>query len=225
MSKNIFHIINKATKDHNLKHSDLRIFLCLISYNTFNKIFPSLETISIDTGIKSRPDISKGLKRLKELNYIEIKRRKHQTNIYKLNVEKIEVKKKEISEPLKSTEISYMNKAMLEVVAGEVAKAKGYSKPESSDFKFVNNLLKEKADDNYKEDHFNYIRKCLMILYLINKHLNKFSNTEYKYPYFKTVYSAYSYNLIHKDIFDSKTSIVKMNKPDIKIINEPSVNY
>jgi hypothetical protein len=58
--------------------------MILISYNTFRKIFPSLETISKDTGIKSIPDISKKLQNLSKYGYIKIIRRKHQSNIYEI---------------------------------------------------------------------------------------------------------------------------------------------
>lgn len=178
MSKNIFHIINKATKDHNLKHSDLRIFLCLISYNSFNKIFPSLETISIDTGIKSRPDISKGLKRLKELEYIEIKRRKHQTNIYNLNVDKIEVKKKEISKNIevkKSVSAETLkNKSILYSVVYLYSKIQKRS-IDSSDYAFIKHLLKEKQKDN-----ISYVQKCLMLCNVLKSKIDKTGEQKYK---------------------------------------------
>jgi hypothetical protein len=81
---NIFEIINKISRDTRIKHSEFRIFMILISYNTFRKIFPSLETISKDTGIKSIPDISKKLQNLSKYGYIKIIRRKHQSNIYEI---------------------------------------------------------------------------------------------------------------------------------------------
>lgn len=185
MSKNIFHIINKATKDHNLKHSDLRIFMCLISYNSFNKIFPSLETISRDTGIKSRPDISKGLKRLKELKYIDIKRRKHQTNIYKLNVDKIEVKIKEIPKNIEAKKTTRVETLKTNSILYSVVYL--YSKIqnrtiESSDFAFVSRLLQLKQKDN-----ISYIQKCLMLCNVLKSKIDNTGELKYK----GILYNAY----------------------------------
>ena len=82
---NIFQNINKVCKDVNISHSEFRVFMVLVSYNSNKKIFPSLDTIAKDSGIKSKTDISKKLNNLKERGYIEIKRRKHQSNIYRIN--------------------------------------------------------------------------------------------------------------------------------------------
>lgn len=206
MSKNIFHIINKATKDHNLKHSDLRIFMCLISYNSYGKIFPSLETISKDTGIKSIPDISKGLRKLRELDYIESKQRKHQSNIYKIKYIECEMKTKKEKPKVDvdiNSDVKYMDNAMIEVVAGQFAKATGRLKPESSDFAIVNKLLNLKLSDHYKKDCMNTVRKCLMLLYFINIHIDKLKGDN-PYPYFQTVYSTANYNSIRKKIFETE---------------------
>lgn len=214
MSKNIFHIINKATKDHNLKHSDLRIFLCLISYNSFNKIFPSLDTISSDTGIKSRPDISKGLKRLKEYNYIEIKRRKHQTNIYKLNIEQTEIKEK-IVKP-KSIE-TIKKKSILYSVVYLYSKIQNRS-IESSDFAFISRLLQLKQKDN-----ISYVQKCLMLCSVIKTMKDKTGEAKYKGVLYNS-YRELSYTKFHKEVFETKSFRID-KKPDIKIINEPTINY
>lgn len=210
MRKNIFHLLNKATKDLNLKHSDVRILNCLISYNSFNKIFPSQETISNDIGIKSRPDISKGLRNLERNGYIEIKRRKHQSNLYKLNTEdkiKPKLEKPKIEKESKDENIKYMDKAMIEIVAGEVAKAKGKNKHDSSDFSFVNSMLKIKEGDKYKEDSYNVIRKCLILLYFINIHFEKFENGNNFYPYIKKIYSLADYSDIKSKIFNSNVAV------------------
>lgn len=99
----IFNVINKICKDKRVKHSEFRVFMVLVSYNTFRNIFPSLETISKDSGIKSKPDISKMLHKLKKLEYIDIKPRKNQSNKYLiLNADKEPIrneKKEEKAEP------------------------------------------------------------------------------------------------------------------------------
>lgn len=198
MSKNIFHIINKATKDLNLKHSDVRIFLCLISYNTFKKIFPSLDTISSDTGIKSIPDVSKGLKRLKECGYIDIKRRKHQTNIYKLNIEQIEIKKK-VNKP-KSIE-SMKNKSILYSVVYLYSKIQNRS-IESSDFAFINRLLQLKQRDNVS-----YTQKCLMLCYVLKSKIEKTGEPKYKGILWNS-YCNLSYTDFKNNLYKESDSIL-----------------
>ncbi len=137
-----------------------------------------METISLDTGIKSGSDISKGLKRLKELKYIEIKRRKHQTNIYKLKVDKIEVKKKEISKDIEVkksvTAESIKNKSMLYSVVYLYSKIQKHS-IESSDFAFISRLLQLKQKDN-----ISYVQKCLMLCNVIKSKIDNTGELKYK---------------------------------------------
>ena len=99
----IFNVINKICKDKRVKHSEFRVFMVLVSYNTFRNIFPSLETISKDSSIKSKPDISKMLHKLESLGYIRIIPRKNQSNKYViLNADKEPIrnaKKDEKPEP------------------------------------------------------------------------------------------------------------------------------
>lgn len=83
--RGIFEIINRIVKDRNIKHAEYRVFMDLVSYNSFRKIFPSLQTISEDTGIKSIPDISNMLQKLERFGYIKIIRRKHLSNIYEIS--------------------------------------------------------------------------------------------------------------------------------------------
>lgn len=106
--KSILFTLNEVTRDKRLKHYEVRIFNVLVSYNGYGKIFPSLETISKDTGIKSKSDISKALKHLHELEYIKKRRRKYNSNIYEIRgVAKVTKKtrpdanKPETSEPIK----------------------------------------------------------------------------------------------------------------------------
>lgn len=82
--KSILLILNSVTRDTRLKHYEVRIFNALVSYNGYGKIFPSLETISKDTGIKSKSDISKALTNLEKLGYINKTRRKYNSNIYEI---------------------------------------------------------------------------------------------------------------------------------------------
>lgn len=87
--EDIFHIINTVVKDKRLKHSEVRVFMVLVSYNGKRNIFPSQNRISNDSGIKSISDISKMLKKLAIYGYIKITKRKHQSNIYEiLNINK-----------------------------------------------------------------------------------------------------------------------------------------
>lgn len=200
MSTNIFHIINKATKDQNLKHSDLRIFLCLISYNSFNKIFPSLDTISADTGIKSRPDISKGLKRLKDNNYIEIKRRKHQTNIYKLKDVATDLKIRKKREKEQVTIETIKKNSILYSVVYLYSKIQNRS-IESSDFAFINRLLQLKQKDNVS-----YTGKCLMLCYILNSLKEKTGELKYKGILYNS-YRDLNYSDF-KNILNSESQII-----------------
>ncbi|HMQ70124.1 MAG TPA: helix-turn-helix domain-containing protein [Ignavibacteria bacterium] len=204
--KNIFHLINKAVKDTRLKHCEVRILLCLISYNSFNKIFPSRETISKDTGIKSNAHISRHLNRLKDLGYIQIIRRKQNSNIYKLNL-------------MEATNHVTINESLKEinqsVKAVTIDKLTEYSINPS----FLDLILKINtgAGEVYK--------KCFQLLYCIaqlEKRKNEINNLQ---AYLLTTYRNLSYSQFHKDLFELKKTIKKIIRPDKEILLSPAVNY
>lgn len=204
MRKNIFHLINKATKDHNLKNSEVRILLCLISYNSFKKIFPSLETISLDTGIKSKPDISKGLQRLKELDYIEIKRRKHQTNIYILNTDNIEIKKKVT---VKNIESTIMKNIFYSVIY--IYSKINNCKENECDIDFLKRVI-----DKNKKSGINYIQKCMILCYVINDLRTKINDPKYKGILYNT-YRSFDYQKNIKDTIESKNESLLLNEYEV----------
>lgn len=89
MKKNknyILTTLNKAVKDDNLKNLDLRVLLCLVSYNGKGEIKPGLKTIAKDIGIRNNSisSVSNSITRLKKSGYITIKRRFQKPNIYSI---------------------------------------------------------------------------------------------------------------------------------------------
>lgn len=184
----IFKNINRVCKDSNISHSEFRVFMVLVSYNSNRKIYPSLETISKDSKIKSIPDISKKLNKLKERGYIEIHRRKHQSNIYKIVNVKEPVKQSHPEpeqEPAKLKEIEpaehkpltkeQKEKSILYSTVTIYAKMLYNRKYESGDFAIIQKLLKLKANDNYC-----YTVKCLMLLQVIQSIKDKITDNNFK---------------------------------------------
>lgn len=184
----IFKNINKVCKDSNISHSEFRVFMVLVSYNSNKKIFPSLDTIAKDSGIKSKTDISKKLNNLKERGYIEIKRRKHQSNIYRINDLKEPVKqshpkpeqkpaklkdiKQDKSEPMTKEQ---QEKSILYSTVTIYAKVLYNRKYESGDFAIIRKLLKLKDADYYC-----YTVKCLMLLQVIQSIKDKITDNNFR---------------------------------------------
>lgn len=200
MKEKVLNFLIRANKDIRLKHSEVRILVCLISYNTFKKIFPSRETISRDTGIKSLTDISKQINRLKEFGYIEILRRKQQSNLYKLIFIKLEIEMNHLDDPVKEITIS---------------KFKEFSLNEA----FFNTIMKINtgASEIYQ--------KCFMILYcigLLEKRKDEINNFQ---AYLLTTYKNLSYSEYHKNVFESNHLICNSIKPEFEIITKPEINY
>jgi len=224
--RNIFEILKDVLSDKRLTAFDKNVFSCLLTYNGKGRIFPSRREIMNRLNSRNLPTISKSVNKLQETGYIEITRRKQKSNIYKIKTYKVEMKTKN-EKPIAETdvikEVKYMNKAMVEIVAGEVAKAKGNSYADSSDYIFVNSLLKIKAQDRHKDDCFNNVRNCLILLYLINKYYDKFTIGNNTFAYFKKIYSLTSYETIRKEIFE--INIPTVYYPDKNILNNPSINY
>lgn len=183
---NIFQNINKVCKDVNISHSEFRVFMVLVSYNSNKKIFPSLDTIAKDSGIKSKTDISRKLNKLKERGYIEIKRRKHQSNIYRINDLKEPVKQShpKTEKPAKLKEFKpaeykpltekQKEKSILYSTVTIYAKMQN-RKYESGDFAIIRKLLKLKDADNYC-----YTVKCLMLLQVIQSVKDKIADNNFR---------------------------------------------
>lgn len=200
MRENVLHLIIRANKDKRLKHSEVRILVCLISYNTYKKIFPSRETIKKDTSIKSLTDISKQLNRLKNFGYIEIIRRKQQSNIYKLILKNSEVEMNQLDEPVKEITIS---------------KFKEFSLTEA----YFNTIMKINtgASEIYQ--------KCFMILYCIGLLEKRKDNITNFQAYLLTTYKNLRYSQFHKEVFESILLSCNSTKPDSDIITKPEINY
>jgi len=205
---NVFNVFPEVLKDKDLTYLDKTVFFGLITFNGRGKIYPSHKELGERIGCNSLNNISVSVNKLQEKGFIKIHKRFQKSNIYTIN--KIDSKMKNKQDPKKPKDkneskdesIEYMDKAMIEIVAGEVAKAYDRSSAETSDFLFVNLLLKIKISDKYKDDNFNTVRKCLMLLYLINIHKDKFKNGN-AYPYFQKVYSTSNYSILNKKIFSS----------------------
>lgn len=185
---NIFKNINQVLKDREISHSEFRVFMVLVSYNSCKKIYPSLETISKDCGIKSISFVSKLLNQLKERGYITIHRRKHQSNIYKIVDVKEGVKQshpkpeQEPAKPKRFKPAKYKpltekqkEESILYSTVSIYAKSLCNRKYESGDFAFIRKLLKLKTNDNYC-----YTVKCLMLLQVIQSIKDKITDNNYK---------------------------------------------
>lgn len=204
-------------RDKELTYLDKCVFASLITFNGRGKIYPALKEIGNRINCNSVNNVSVSLNKLKKYGYIEIVRRFQKSNIYIINNIKTEMKiEKDTSSEIciekskPEDSIKFMDKAMIDVTVEQVAAAYGRSIPESSDHVFVNKLLKIKEKDEFKKDCMNNVRKCLMLLYLIKFHSDKFKNGN-AYPYFQTVFSTCSYSDISKKIFKSGISNNKVS--------------
>ena len=185
---NIFKNINKVCKDKKVSHAGFRVFMVLVSYNSCKKIYPALDTIAKDSGIKSISFVSRQLNRLKERGYIEIHRRKHQSNIYKIVDVKEPVKQSHPipeQKPAKIKEVKpaeykpiteeQKEKSILYSTVSIYAKVLYNRKYESGDFAIIRKLLKLKDADNYC-----YTVKCLMLLQVIQSVKDKITDNSFR---------------------------------------------
>ena len=83
----VFNILKIVLEDSRLTYLDKTVFTALITFNGNNKIFPSISEIGNRIKCNSKNNISVSIKKLKELNYIEVKRRFQKSNIYILDTE------------------------------------------------------------------------------------------------------------------------------------------
>lgn len=202
MSK-VFNVLAEVLKDTDLSYLDKTVFTALITFNGRGRIFPSIKEIGKRINCNSVNNISVSLNKLKKNGHIHIQRRFQKSSIYKLkdtqSYMKTSKSKKDLSSKI-DNDSEYMNNAMIEAVAGQVAISNGRNIPESADYSFVNSLLKLKESDKFKQDNMNTVRKCLMLLYLIKIHSDKFKE-DIPYTYFVKVFSNSNYTSIRKKIF------------------------
>lgn len=204
--KKVFNALADVMKDKDLTYLDKCVFCSLLTFNGKGKIFPAIKEIGKRINCNSTNNVSVSLNKLKQNGHIQIIRRFQKSNIYKIgNQSEMKLTKKEIPEGIKedpNDKVTYMNNAMINVVAEQVASVNGRVFPESADYSFVNSMLKLKESDKYKSDNINTVRKCIMLLYLIKIHADKFKD-EIPYPYMKKVYSTAIYKNIRNKIFQS----------------------
>lgn len=203
----IFKLINTVTKDKRLKHSEVRVFMSLISYNSFKKIFPSLKTIAKDTGIKSIPDISKKLHNLEKCGYIKIIRRKHLSNVYILNplfedlipeAENPEhpQEKPEIKKDIEEAEKVILN-AYITQIAFTVAEYRKETKPGDQIYKFINRILNTYSDRNVKK----YQVAFMLLVYILKAGENKFKSG-LPFAYFNSFFPMLYYSDFRREMFN-----------------------
>lgn len=213
----VFNILKEVIEDKRLTYLDKTVFTSLITFNGKNKIFPSLSEIGNRINCNSQNNISVSINKLKELNYIDVKRRFQKSNIYilknvttDLNIKKQRDKKQKSNDTLK-------NKSILYSVVYLYSKIQNRS-IESSDFAFINRLLQLKQKDN-----ITYIQKCLMLCSVLKSKKDRTAEPKYKGIIYNS-YQALDYAKYHKEVFETKSNRIKI-KPDIKIIYEPTINY
>jgi hypothetical protein len=181
--------------------------MVLISYNTFRKIFPSLETISKDSGIKSITDISKKLHTLEKYGYISIIRRKHLSNIYKIN--SIEMKNPVDPEPQKAEK--EILKAYIERIAYVIAGYRNINidsneKKKQQIFAFINNYVY-----GFKDKTVKHYQVAFMFLCYVLRNENKFC-AKLPYNYFNTFFiDKLKYSDFRNEIFSSDNYINLIN--------------
>lgn len=210
----IFEIINTVTKDKRLNHSEVRVFMDLISYNSFKKIFPSLETISKDTGIRSIPDVSKKLHNLEKYGYIQIIRRKHLSNIYKINfqeMKKIEQKKprksKSIEKKLSETVIIQDNEnniteAFIYQIALIIASHRDEPAPGKQIYIFINRILNNYSDKNIKK----YQIAFMLLHYILKAGREKYIGS-LPYSYFNSFFPMLYYSDFRRQMFENERNL------------------
>lgn len=207
---NIFKNINKVCKDKKVSHAGFRVFMVLVSYNSCKKIYPSLETISKDCGIKSISFVSRLLNLLKERGYIEIHRRKHQSNIYKIVDVKEEVKQShpkteqepakteptKTEEPKKYSIDKELTKNFISQIAYVIAEYRNEPEPKPQVYTFINNVI------NLNPEPMKYKIAFMLLIYVL-KYKDKFCG-ELPYSYFKSFFGIKIYSDFRKSIFDTK---------------------
>lgn len=206
---NIFKFLKYAMKDSRLTGSEYRILSCISFLSGYENIFPSLEYISEQTGIKRLQDISFRLNKLKKLNYISIQRRQRQTNIYKLNFDILKnsvEKEKSILEKLHKPEIRKKDKA------GDPEKYSMSIDPvhtlekdlrEVTSWKFNGNEKQLDTLINSNKENIETYKKYLMLLYLIGKIAEK-KGIKNKQAYLFKSFQNQSYSEYHKEVFETK---------------------
>jgi hypothetical protein len=213
----VFNILKEVIEDKRLTYLDKTVFTSLITFNGKNKIFPSLSDIGNRINCNSINNISVSINKLKELNYIDVIRRFQKSNIYILKNVTTDLKIKKKNERKPESIESIKNKSILYSVVFLYSKIQNHS-IESSDFAFINRLLKIKAKDD-----FTYIQKCLMLCSVFKSKIDKTGEEKYKGILYNS-YRDLNYTKFHKEVFETKSNRIEL-KPDFKIINEPSINY
>lgn len=213
----VFNILKEVIEDKRLTYLDKTVFTSLITFNGKNKIFPSLLEIGKRINCNSINNISVSVNKLKELNYIEIKRRFQKSNIYilkdvstDLKIRNKNVKKPESIETIKKKSILYSVVYLYSNIQNRSI--------ESSDFAFISRLLQLKQKDN-----ISHAGKCLMLCNILNKFKDRTGEPKFK----GIIYNSYrdlSYKQFHNEVFKNRVNRNKI-KPDTNIIYEPSINY
>lgn len=211
MMKNnkIFFLLNSVTRDKRLKHFEVRIFFCLISYNGFNKIFPSQKTISEMIGVKSIPDISKALNKLCKLGYIFIERRKHKTNIYRINynIDNINLNDIKVRHPDKNSYIYCCT-----FIFNKISESDSHCEEEHN---FIINLI--------RSNKTSMLQNTLVLMYLLNIVNNNLVGIKNLNGYLTTSFKNTSYSKIHSIIEQQKENNinhVKTRRNNIKSIGQ-----
>jgi len=146
----------------------------------------------------------------------ELKESKRETNNNVNNVNKIIITENKRKRKPNSQD-TFKNKSILYSVVLLYSKIQNRS-IESSDFAFINVLLKLKQNDQISIE-----QKCLMLCYVISKLKAKIGEQKYKGILYNS-YKDLSYTQYHKEVFES-ISIREKFKPDKNIIYDPSINY
>lgn len=222
--KNSFELLRIALKDKRLKHQDLKVLLALFLFSGFEKIFPSLNTIGTDAGIKSKSNVSRALNRLEKFSYIEIIRQGPKSNIYKLNYNpEMQTEEKKIKNYITTKD----GKKIIESELKKISEEKIYAllKDESEKYlseigiakNFFTQLMKtNKYVSNYK--------KLLLLMFCIGEVEKRKKEIKNVKAYLTTTFKNLSYIDYHKSVFETRSNRIEI-KTDKRIIKEPSINY
>jgi DNA-binding transcriptional ArsR family regulator len=215
--KYILTTINIAVKDRELKNLDIRVLLCLVSYNGRGVIKPSLKTISNDIGNrdKSISSVSNSIKRLKERGYITIKRQFQKPNIYTINEMKpvkSAIKPEAVPgdtkpEPNETETIERaegdVTRAYIERTAYIIAEYRNEltekdNKRSKQIYKFINSVLNDYPDKDIKR----YRIAFMFLYYVLIAGQEKFIEG-LPYNYFKKFFPMLYYSDFRKKVFDA----------------------
>lgn len=219
--KNIFEFLREAMKDKRLKFNDYKVLTALTFLNGFEDIFPSLKAIAQDSGIntdKTGSNISKHLKNLESFGYITKQRRKHKTNIYKLNfiIEmKEEIFTSQTGEEMSLTKLNKLSDEKVNALLQEE------TEKYLMDVGINKNMLIELMKLN---KYISNCKKMFLLMYCIGEVEKRKKNIKAAEGYLRTVFENKSYTQYHKEVFNLKPSN-QQNIPDYNIITNPENNY